>query len=209
MVNVSLVEDDKEIRESLSLIIDGTPGFTCLGSYRDCESAIPAVIEYTPDVLLMDIGLPGMSGIDGVKILRKKLPKLDILMLTIQEDDDSVFDSLCAGAAGYLIKNTSPALILDAIKEVHSGGSPMSSNIARKVISSFKTPDTSKIELTKREIEILNLFAKGNTYQMISKALFVSEETIHTHAKNIYRKLEVKSKAEAIARAFKEGFLRS
>ncbi len=208
MITVALVEDDNEIRESLALIIDGTPGYSCIGKYGDCETAIPAVTKNPPDVLLMDIGLPGISGIEGVKILREKLPHLDILILTIQEDDDSVFESLCAGAAGYLVKDTSPALLLNAINDVHQGGSPMSSQIARKVISSFQKYGSGKANLTRRETEILTHFSKGCTYQIIAETLFLSEETIRTHAKNIYRKLEVKSKTEAVHVAYKKGILR-
>lgn len=208
MITVSIVEDDKDIRESLALIIDGTPEYSCKNSYSDCETAIPEIIKEPPDVLLMDIGLPGISGIEGVKILREKALNLDILILTIQEDDDSVFESLSAGAAGYLIKDTPPSILLDAIKDVHHGGSPMSSSIARKVISSFQKSDNIKTKLTQREREILNHFSKGSTYQIVAETLFLSEETIKTHAKNIYRKLEVKSKAEAVNVAYQKGILR-
>jgi len=208
MITVSIVEDDKEIRESLALIIDGTPEFICKTSFSDCETAIPAILEKAPDVLLMDIGLPGISGIEGVKILREKLPNLDILILTIQEDDDSVFDALTAGAAGYLVKDTPPTILLEAIKDVHQGGSPMSSGIARKVISSFQKSGNINADLTQREREILTHFSKGSTYQIVAEALFVSEETIKSHAKNIYRKLEVKSKTEAVNVAYQKGILR-
>jgi DNA-binding NarL/FixJ family response regulator len=201
-ITVSIVEDDDEIRESLALLISGTPGFECLTTYEDCESSIDGIIEELPDVVLMDIGLPGMSGIEGIKLLKQKLPELDILVISIRENDKTVFDALCNGASGYLIKETPPARILEAIREVKNGGAPMSTQIARMVVNSFKiTPSDS---LTQRETEVLSQLCKGMSYKMIADALFISEETVRRHIKSIYRKLEVHSKSEAVAKAIKE-----
>jgi DNA-binding NarL/FixJ family response regulator len=201
-ITVSIVEDDDEIRESLALLISGTPGFECLTTYEDCESSIDGIVEELPDVVLMDIGLPGMSGIEGIKLLKQKLPELDILVISIRENDKTVFDALCNGASGYLIKETPPARILEAIREVKRGGAPMSTQIARMVVNSFKiTPSDS---LTQRETEVLSQLCKGMSYKMIADALFISEETVRRHIKSIYRKLEVHSKSEAVAKAIKE-----
>ncbi|MEO1415827.1 MAG: response regulator transcription factor [Bacteroidota bacterium] len=202
MIHVSIVEDDQDIRRTLALIIDGTPGFSCARTYEDCETAIPDILDYKPDVVLMDINLPGMSGIEGVKQLKQARPELDILMLTVQVDNQSVFDSLCAGATGYLIKATPPIQLLTAIEEVHKGGSPMSMEIARKVLSSFHRPSTSP--LTTRETEILRRLCEGANYKTIAEALFVSGHTIRTHIKHIYAKLHVHSRAEAVKKALKD-----
>ena len=138
MIHVAIVEDDHDIRRTLALIIDGTPGFSCQFDYMDCESALPDILKYKPDVVLMDINLPGMSGIEGVKKLKAQRPNLDIIMLTIQVDDHSVFESICAGATGYMLKSTPPAALLQAIEEVSKGGAPMSASIARKVLGTFR-----------------------------------------------------------------------
>lgn len=202
MIHVAIVEDDHDIRRTLALLIDSTPGFSCELDFVDCESAIPAIVDYKPDVVLMDINLPGMTGIEGVKKLKQQLPELDILMLTIQDDDHSVFESLCMGATGYLIKNTPPGILLKAIEEVHEGGAPMSANIARKVLTSFKRSTDSP--LTDREREILTLLCEGLTYRDIAEKLFVSGNTVQTHIKNIYKKLEVNSRAEAVRKAMRD-----
>ena len=202
MIFVSLVEDDDEIRQTFKFLINNAEGFKCISDFRDCETAIPALQKDPPDVLLMDITLPGMSGIEGVRILHDKMPNLDIIMLTVHKSDEVIFDSLCAGACGYLMKNTPPQKILDAIKEVLDGGSPMSTAIARKVITSFRV--TKDSPLTKRETEVLNELCKGKSYKSIAETLFVSEDTVHFHIKNIYRKLQVHSKSEAVAKAIKQ-----
>ncbi len=202
MINISIVEDDDEIRESLAILINGTPGFACISTFFNCESAIKGILEDPPDVILMDIGLPGMTGIEGIRRIKSKLPEIDILMLTVHCDSKKVFEALCAGACGYLIKDTPPARLLEAITEAHSGGAPMSTQIARMVVDSFKTsPHT---DLTHREIEVLNQLCKGKSYRMIADTLFISEETVRRHIKNIYKKLEVRSKSEAVAKALRE-----
>jgi DNA-binding NarL/FixJ family response regulator len=202
MITVSIIEDDSDIRESLALLINGTPGFSCIHTYESCEKGIKGILKDPPDVVLMDIGMPGMSGIEGIKVLKEKMPDLDVLVLTIQSESETVFDALCAGACGYLIKDTPPSQLLDAIKECHEGGAPMSTRIARLVVQSFKVEQPTI--LTARETEVLTHLCKGKSYKMIADDLFISEETVRRHIKNIYRKLEVHSKSEAVAKAFKE-----
>ncbi|RMI06834.1 MAG: DNA-binding response regulator [Calditrichaeota bacterium] len=202
MITVAIVEDDPAIRDSLALLINGTPGYSCIATYPTCEKAIKEIPQNPPDVLLMDIGLPGMSGIEGIKILKEKVPDLDILVLTIQSDDKVVFEALCAGACGYLVKDTPPARLLDAIRETYDGGAPMSTRIARMVVESFRiTPQST---LTDRETEVLTHLCRGKSYKTIADDLGISEETVRRHIKNIYRKLEVHSKSEAVAKAFRE-----
>ena len=202
MIHVAIVEDDRDIRQTLALIIDGSPGFSCQYQYEDCESAVLEIPNIRPDVVLMDINLPGMSGIEGTQKLKGELPDLDILMLTIKTDNASIFDSLCAGATGYLLKHTPPVDLLRAIKEVKEGGSPMSAVIARKVLTSFQRSTTSP--LTDRETEILKRLCEGQTYTTISEELFVSGHTVRSHIKNIYSKLHVNSRAEAVRKALKD-----
>ena len=196
------VHDDGEIRQLLTVIIDGSPGYSCRQSYNDCESAVEGIQNDPPDVVLMDINLPGKSGIEGVTLLKEKLPETDFIMLTVKDDDESVFDSVCAGATGYLLKDTPPAILLESIKEVHHGGSPMSTAIARRVVSSFKKKSDSP--LTERETEILQKICNGNNHRDIAEALFISSDTVRTHIKSIYRKLHVHSRAEVVKKAIKD-----
>lgn len=205
-IHVALVEDDPEIRHLLQLIIGGSPGFTCAHAFADAESALAGLPGAMVDVVLMDIELPGMSGIDCVKALRGQGLDLDILMLSVRDEDDAVFAALCAGAAGYLVKETPPVQLLEAIRECHAGGSPMSAAIARRVVASFRRPvDTSL--LSERETEVLRLLCAGANYKSIAEGIFVSSNTVKAHIKNIYRKLEVHTRAEAVIRAHKEGLV--
>lgn len=199
-IRVAIIEDENEIRELLEKIIDRSPGFCCKWVYGDCESAIEPLKTIQPDVILMDIQLPGMSGIEGTKLLTESLRNTDVIMMTIQEEIETIFQSLCAGATGYLLKETPPVKLLEAIREVHSGGSPMSPAIARKIATSFK-PDTN-FELTPRELEILQLLTNGENYSSIASALFISGNTVRAHIKNIYKKLHVNSRAQAVTTAF-------
>jgi len=201
-IEVAIVEDDSEIRKMLSLIIDRSPGYSCKKNYSDCESAVESIKKNPPDVVLMDIHLPKMSGIEGVQILKESLPETDFIMLTIQEDDDSVFNSLCAGATGYLLKDTSPVDLLNAIRDVRDGGSPMSPSIARKIISTFRLNMDSP--LSKRETEILEQLCDGDNYKAIADSLFISGHTVRAHIKSIYKKLQVNSRAEAVRKAIKD-----
>lgn len=198
-ISVAIVEDDNDIRQLLTLIIDGSPGYSCKQSYGDCETAIKEIPKNPPNVVLMDIDLPGISGIEGIKILKPQLPDIDFIMLTIHENDDSIFNSMCAGASGYLLKDTPPTTLLNAIKEACDGGAPMSASIARRVIRSFQKPTNSP--LTQRETEILQKLCDGDNYKVIAEALFISGDTVRAHIKNIYKKLHVHSRAEAVKKA--------
>jgi len=209
MINVAIVEDNDTIRRGLAALINGTPGYSCVAQFIDCESFLSKLKSIQVDVVLMDIALPGISGIEGVKKAIEINKDLDILMLTIYEDSEKVFDALCAGACGYLVKKTPPSKLLEAIKEVHEGGSPMSSNIARQVITAFKEvkeTDKEKNEyfLSTREKEVLNLLAEGNNYQQIADQLFISVDTVRHHIKNIYKKLHVHTQSEAVAKAIRK-----
>ncbi|OZI06735.1 DNA-binding response regulator [Siphonobacter sp. BAB-5385] len=202
IINVCIVEDDSVIREGFALLIDGTSGFHIVNTYASCEEALPHLNQDAPDVVLMDIELPGMNGIEGISRIKKARPQTNIIVITVYENDDLVFKALCAGAGGYLTKNMPPNRLLEAIQEIQNGGAPMSTNVARMVVQSFQKNRNSP--LTSRETEVLELLAKGKSYSTIADELFVDKETIRTHIKNIYWKLEVHSKAEAIEKATKE-----
>ncbi|NWG28598.1 MAG: response regulator transcription factor [Ignavibacteriaceae bacterium] len=209
MINVAIVEDNDTIREGLAALINGTTGYKSVGLFRDCESFLAKFSSLDVNVVLMDIALPGMSGIEGVKEAKKLKPDIDILMLTIYEDSEKVFDALCAGACGYLVKKTPPSKLLEAIKEVYEGGSPMSSQIARQVITAFKESKDAKsenqeFELSSREKEVINLLAGGNNYQQIADQLLISVDTVRHHIKNIYKKLHVHTQSEAVAKAIRK-----
>ena len=200
-VNVGIIEDDPSIRESVASLINSAAGFSCGEIFESVESAIENISRPPPDVLLMDINLGGMSGIEGVRRLKSIFPKMNILMLTVFEENDKIFQSLCAGASGYLLKRTPPAKILDAISEVHQGGAPMTASVARKVLSLFTSiapPTIPDLHLTARESEILQHLVSGSSYKKISRDLFISFDTVNSHIKNIYEKLQVHSKTEAV-----------
>ena len=201
-VKVSIVEDNDRVRESLTSLIEGARGFRCVGAHRSAEAALKLVPEEKPDVVLMDIHLPRLCGIDCVRKLKAIEPHLLVLMLTAYEDDDLIFQALKAGANGYLVKQTPPSEILAAIEEVHEGGAPMSSNIARKVIQSFHSagPNEPTETLSPREREILDLLARGYTNKEIADLLSIAFQTVHTHVRNIYGKLHVRSRTEAVAK---------
>lgn len=205
-IKVSIVEDDSGIRESLEILINGSEGFNCLNTYKNAESALKQIPVEIPDVILMDINLPGASGIECVKKLKEKLPEINIIMLTMYEDSDHIFNALSAGAMGYLLKRTPPMKLLEAIREVQHGGSPMSSQIARMVVNSFKKMGVSSEEmknLTNREEEILSFLAKGFKYKEIGEKLFIGTETVRSHLRNIYEKLQVRSRTEAVVKYLK------
>ncbi len=202
MINISIVEDDKLIREALRDFINEEDRLKCIGSYPDCESALDDLNKNRPDVMLMDIELPGMSGIEGVKKIKEKFPKIDIIMLTVHEDLSLVFQALSAGACGYLDKSSTEEKIIESIKEIYDGGAPMSYKIAKLVVSSFQKK--TETELTPREMDVLNLLCDGHSYKEIAYKLFISVGTIRHHIKSIYFKLHVHSKSEAVAKALKE-----
>lgn len=200
-ITVALVEDNKEIREGLTVLINGSDGFLCVAAYPTAEDALRKIENDDPDIVMMDIQLPGMSGIECVRQLKAKHPKLQIMMQTIYEDDERIYESLVAGASGYILKKTPPSKLLEAIQDLHTGGSPMSSQIARKVVQAFQKLGTSSKEtenLTSREHEILSYLAKGYRYKEIAEMLFISIETVRTHLRNIYEKLQVRSRTEAV-----------
>ena len=201
MISVAIVDDKRDIRDGLKIMLDMAEGFKCVSAFSDAESAISGLRSIRPDVVLMDIELPNMSGIECVKVLKEENPELDIIMLTVHTDEESIFQSLEAGAYGYLTKNIFPSKLLSAIKEVKDGGSPMSSLIARKVVSSFNSFKNPASNLTRREKEVLTLLCKGKSYKVIADSLFISPNTVRFHLKNIYKKLQVNSKYEAVIKA--------
>ena len=197
---VLLIEDDPEIRNSFALIVNSSPKFFVVNGYANCEEAIKQLHNDKPDIVLMDIELPGgMNGIQGTKVIKEKVPYAEIIMVTVYEDSDLVFEALKSGASGYITKSANYMELLTALDEIIKGGAPMSSKIARLVIDNFHVNPNSP--LTKRETEILQLISEGKTYTQISEELFISKETSKTHIKNIYSKLQVKSKSEALAKA--------
>ncbi|MBX7169770.1 MAG: response regulator transcription factor [Pyrinomonadaceae bacterium] len=204
IIKTAIVEDMRDIREGLVTLINFTDGFTCTGSYRSMEDAIPQIKHSIPDVLLSDIGLPGMSGIEGIQILKEKYPQMTILMLTVYDDDERIFDAICAGASGYLLKRTSPAKILENIREAVSGGAPMSPEVAMRVIKLFREvrpPEKVEYDLTPHETRLLKLLVEGHNYTTAAEELKVSYNTIKFHMRHIYDKLQVHSKSEAVAKA--------
>jgi DNA-binding NarL/FixJ family response regulator len=205
MIKVALVDDNHDLREGLQIVMKENSGeFECVGSFSDAETAARKIPDIKPEVVLMDINLPGMSGIECLKQLKGKMPGLDVIMLTVFADDDTVFDSLCAGACGYITKNASPEKILDAIRDVRDGGAPMSGRIARMVVSSFKMNNDPAAQLTDREREVLDQLCKGKSYKMVADALSITHDTVRHHIKNIYKKLEVHSVSEAILKTMKK-----
>ncbi len=206
MINVAIVEDNNTIREGLAVLINRTNEYKCTGSFSNCEDFLDKVDLLDVDVVLMDIGLPGMNGIEGVKKTKQINSDVNILMLTIYEESEVVYDALCAGACGYLVKKTPPAKLLEAIKDIYNGGSPMSSQIARQVINSFRSERSSDshYNLSVREKEVLGLLSDGNNYQEIGEQLFISVDTVRHHIRNIYKKLHVHSQSEAVAKAIRK-----
>lgn len=202
MIRVVVVEDQSDIREALSALIAQTKGFICAASFADAESARAQMATVDGDVILLDVELPGMSGIEAIPHFRYANPNASILMLTVHEDDAAVFSALCAGACGYLIKTAEPSKIISSIRELHAGGSPMSPSIARMVVRSFQKP--VRHDLTSREKEILDYLCAGHSYRSIAAVLTISKDTVHAHLKNIYRKLEVNSMSEAVLKAIRD-----
>lgn len=197
-----IVEDDPDIREGLKLIADQTRGIKLIGTCDNAEVAITTAAKEKPNVILLDIELPGMNGIEAIPYFKNVSENSDILILTVHQDDQTVFNALCAGASGYLIKTAHPNKIMDAVKEINSGGVPMSASIARLVIQSFQKKENSV--LTARETDVLRFLCKGHSYKMIADTMHVSWETVHSHIKSIYRKLNVNSKSEAVITALKD-----
>lgn len=204
-IRVVIFEDNKSLRNGLYQLISGSEGFICSGVYEDCRDLLKNIEDTKPEVVLMDIQMPGINGIEAVIILREKYPELKILMQTIFEDSDKIFQSILAGASGYILKNTSPTRILDFIKETFEGGAPLSPSVATKVLKMVaeQSPATKKnnFNLSEREKEILSCLVKGMSYKLIANACFISIDTVRGHIRNIYEKLHVHSKGEAVATA--------
>lgn len=211
-IRVTVFDDNRKILDSLSVLIDGTPGYQIAGTFINCNNVIKDVEKSEPDVILMDIEMPGMDGIEAVKLVKQKFPKTNVLMQTAFEEDDKVFNAICAGASGYILKNTSPARILECIVEVYQGGSPMSPSVARKVLGFLQMKNTNSAanqqandyNLTIREKEILGCLVQGMSYKMIAEECNITYETVRSHMKNIYDKLHVASMTEAVAKAINQ-----
>ena len=205
-IKVAIIEDRGEIREALATLIGGTEGFLCAGSYRSMEDALAKIGRQLPDVALVDIGLPGMSGIEGLRIMKEQYPGMLLMMLTVYDDDERIFDAICAGASGYLLKKTPPARLLESLKEAVAGGAPMSPEVARRVISLFREirpPERADYDLSPHETRLLKLFVRGHNYKTAAAELGVSVHTVDFHLRSIYEKLQVHSKTEAVAIALR------
>jgi DNA-binding NarL/FixJ family response regulator len=210
-IKVAIVEDQREIRDGLAQLINVTPGYRCTGVYASMEEALEKLPKNLPDLLLSDIGLPGIDGIRGVSILKERYPELVILMLTVYDDNERIFDALCAGACGYLLKKTPWAKVMESLKEAVEGGSPMSPEVARRVINLFreiKPPKEAEYELTPHEVRLLRMLVEGHSYKTAAAELHVSVNTIKFHLRHIYEKLQVHTKSEAVAKALRHGLTR-
>ncbi len=202
-ITVSIVEDNDQLRGTLARVINRAEGFHCLSQYPDAEAAVEALPRDHPDVVLMDINLPGMNGVECVRRLKQLAPDSLVIMLTVYEDTENIFNALAAGASGYLLKRTPRAEVLDAIREVHRGGSPMTTHIARKVVQSFQQTGASSQpteSLSPREQEVLDCLSKGFLYKEIADKLGIGYETVHTYIRRIYEKLQVRTRTEAVAK---------
>lgn len=211
IIRVMVVDDNKGFRESLNLMLESSEGFESAGSFQSGVGVVEGVAALRPDVILMDIDMPGMSGVETVKHVRKVEPEIPILMLTAFEDDENVFRSVCAGATGYLLKRVQPDELLRSIREVNTGGAPMTPSIARRVLAMMKSGQEAKqaatFELSKREKEVLQLLVNGMSYKMIASELGVTYETVHSHIKKIYKTLQVNSATEAVSKSLRNNLL--
>jgi DNA-binding NarL/FixJ family response regulator len=206
IVKVAIVEDQRDIREGLASLIKFTDGYQCIGSFRSMEEALEKIRFELPHIMLVDIGLPGMNGIEGIRLLKESWPGILVLMLTVYEDDEIIFDALCAGACGYLLKKTPPARLIESLNEAMNGGAPMSPEVARRVIKLFRQispPEKADYQLTPHELRILKLLVEGHNYKTAATAQGVKVTTIAFHMRNIYEKLQVHSKSEAVAKALR------
>lgn len=209
-IKVAIIEDRQEIREGLATLIQFTENYSCVGRFHSMEEALQQIGAHTPDVALVDIGLPGMSGIEGIEILKSRYPQLLILVLTVYDDDERIFRAMCAGACGYLLKKTPPGRLLDSISEAVAGGAPMSPEVARRVVTLFRKfapPKNVDYQLTAHEIRLLKLLVEGYNFKTVAAKLGVSVNTIAFHMRNIYDKLQVHSKSEAVAKALRQGIV--
>jgi DNA-binding NarL/FixJ family response regulator len=205
-ISVSIVEDSEKLRGTLERVLNRAEGFRCVSQYASGEDALKDLPNVKPDVVLMDINLPGINGVECVRQLKKNLPQIQIMMLTVYEDTENIFDALTAGASGYLLKRTSGPELLEAIREVHRGGSPMTAHIARKVVQSFQrsAPAQPAENLSEREQQVLDLLSQGLMYKEIADKLQISYETVHTYIRRIYEKLRVRTRTEAVAKFLRQ-----
>jgi DNA-binding NarL/FixJ family response regulator len=206
-IKVIIVEDDEAVREGLRILINGSSGFECVAACRTAEEALTEIPINLPHVALMDINLPGMNGIECVVHIKNNWPEIQVMMLTVFDNTDEIFKSLSAGATGYLLKKTPPSKLLEAIKELMTGGSPMTGEIARKVVQTFMKPTIHQVpdaNLTAREEEILKYLSKGYLYKEIAAELFISIETVRTHIRKIYQKLQVRTRTEMLLKCFRQ-----
>lgn len=211
MIKVAIFEDNKPRRELLRLLIDSTDGLQCVGAWEDCRKVLQHMAETQPQVVLMDIDMPYVNGIEGITLIKSQFAQIKIIMQTVFEDDDKIFEAVCAGADGYLLKKTSPARLLEAIVEVMDGGAPMTHTVARQVLQLFNNKHARvkkvDLDLTKRELEILTLLSQGLSYKLIAEKCSVSYATVNTHISHIYEKLHVNNAVEAVNRALREGLV--
>jgi DNA-binding NarL/FixJ family response regulator len=206
VIKVVIIEDLRDIREGLAALLNGTDGFKCVGKFGSMEEALRNISRDLPDVVLSDIGLPGMDGIEGIGILRERYPEMTILMLSVYTDNERIFDALCNGASGYLLKKTPPSRIIDSLSEAVAGGAPMSPEIARKVITlfrDFRPPERVDYDLTPHEERLLKMLVDGHTKKTAAEEIGVSVNTVSFHLKRVYEKLQVHSKSEAVAKALR------
>lgn len=211
-INVGIIEDRREIREGLCMLIDGTEGFHCTCKFSSMEEGLRRLkADDLPDVMLSDIGLPGMDGIEGIKVLKEKFPELLIVMLSIYDDDERIFNALCAGAGGYLLKKTPPVRLLESLKEAVAGGSPMSPEVARRVITLFRDirpPERADYDLTAHETRLLKMLVEGHNYKTAAVELSVTVHAVSFHMRRIYEKLQVHSKSEAVSVALRDRLIK-
>ena len=207
-ITVSIVEDSEQVRNTLTKLIDRAEGFSCLSQYANAEAALEGLPNDKPDVIIMDINLPGMNGVECVRQLKQKLPQAQVMMLTAYEDTENIFNALAAGASGYMLKRTPRDELLAAISEVQRGGSPMTTHIARKVVQSFQKPAAApppvESNLSEREQQVLDCLSQGFLYKEIAEKLGISYETVHTYIRRIYEKLQVRTRTEAVAKFLKK-----
>ena len=211
-IKCAIFEDNKLVRDALQAILNGTPGYTCCGAFADGNRWLEDIKRSDPDVVLMDIEMPGLNGIEISQQLHQVFPDLKILIQTVFNDSEKIFSALCAGASGYILKNDSPVKYLEAVNEVYNGGAPMNSIVAKKVLAFFGnkniilvTPEANDYQLSQREKEILQLMVSGDNYKAIAGKAFISYETVRTHVKNIYKKLHVVCRSEAVLKAIQQG----
>src|SRR5215471_5444091 len=205
-IKVAIIEDHHKFRETLEFLLNHTPGYRCVGSFRSMEEALEKIKFTLPDVVLVDIGLPGMSGVEGVNVLKERFPSLLMVMNTVYEDDERIFEALCAGASGYLLKKTPPTRLLESLNEAIAGGAPMSPEVARRVLKIFREirpPEQADYQLTPHETRLLRLLVDGHSYKTAAIKLGVSVKTVSFHLQKIYEKLQVHSKSEAVAKALR------